>query len=201
MSYTILESQIDSLTKPKGATSPWGPNDAPILIVLGQSNSYGHGTTLPVGEQITTGYANVLTLDRTASSNALYNANVGPSAIVWTGLTTFGRHNIGTNNTGQGAQDHTCHAANQLARLWQAHITAGNTMGLPNLYTILMGWGSQGIDPSLSASSVDRWSPERDATNVESMYPRAVKTLYYAIQNLRNAGRNPRIIAVHWNQC
>ncbi len=200
MSYNIIESQIDSITKPKGTTSPWGPNDAPILIVLGQSNSYGHNTTLPVGEQVTTGYANVLTLDRTASSNALYNANVGASAIAWTGLTTLGKHNIGTSNATLGAQDHTCNAANQFAKSWQAHITAGNTMGLPNLYTILMGWGSQGIDTSLAASGVDRWSPERDATNVESMYPRAVKTLYYAIQNLRNAGKNPRVIAVQWNQ-
>jgi hypothetical protein len=200
MSYNIIASQIDSITKPKGATSPWGPNDAPILIVLGQSNSYGHATTLPAGEQITTAYANVLTLDRTASSNALYNANVGASAIAWTGLTSFGRHNIATTSTALGAQDHTCNAANQLARLWQAHITAGNAMGLPNLYTILMGWGSQGIDASLAASGVDRWSPERDATNVESLYSRSIKTLYYAIQNLRDAGKNPRILAVHWNQ-
>ncbi|WP_261433423.1 hypothetical protein [Serratia quinivorans] len=30
----------------------WGPNDAPVFIVLGQSNSYGHNTLLSASEQI-----------------------------------------------------------------------------------------------------------------------------------------------------
>jgi hypothetical protein len=200
MSYNIKQSVSSALSMPKGSTAAWGPNDAPILIVLGQSNSYGHATTLAAGDQVTTGYTNVFTLDRTASSNALYATNVTTSSIAWTGMTTLGKHNIGTSSSTLGAQDHTCNAANQFAKLWQQHITSGNSMGLPNLYVVLMGWGSQGIDPSLSASGVDRWNPARSTTDVESMYPRAIRTLSSAIENLRAAGKNPRILAVQWNQ-
>jgi hypothetical protein len=200
MSYNITQSVSTALSLPKGSTAAWGPNDAPILIVLGQSNSYGHGTTLAAGDQVSTGYANVKTLDRTASSNALYSTNVTTASIAWTGLTTFGRHNLGTTNNTLGAQDHTCHAGNQLAKLWQQHITAGNALGLPDLHVILLGWGSQGIDPSLAASSVDRWNPARSTTDVESLYPRTIRTISAAIENLRASGKNPRIIGVHWNQ-
>jgi hypothetical protein len=200
MSYNVTQSAAQSLTLPKGSKAPWGPNDAPLFIVLGQSNAYGHATTLAAGDQKTVGYTNVFTLDRTASTNALYATNVTTASIAWTGLTTLGKHNVGTNSASLGAQDHTCNATNQLAKLWQAHITAGNTMGLPNLYVINMSWGSQGIDPSLSASGVDRWNPARSTTDVESLYPRAIRTLSAAVESLRALGKNPRIIAVQWNQ-
>lgn len=181
------------LKTPQGQRNAWGPNDAPIFIVLGQSNSYGHGTTLAAGEQIATPLANVKTL----SKAALYNLTF--SSVNWTGFTTLGDANIGPpDGSSLGSQNHCVNAANEMARQWQAHINAGNAMGLPDLHVILMGWGSQGMH--LTAHVENRWSPDRSATDVESMYPRALKTLRLAIDSLIAQGKNPRILAVQWNQ-
>ncbi|WP_236650475.1 MULTISPECIES: hypothetical protein [Photorhabdus] len=61
--------------------SPWEPNDAPLFIILGQSNSYGHGTQLPQDEEITQGLKNIFTL----SLSEVYSVDF--PAINWTGLT------------------------------------------------------------------------------------------------------------------
>lgn len=180
------------LSVPTGSRTTWGPNDAPILIVMGQSNSYGHNTSLPVGEQITTPMTNVFTLTRAS----LYNLTF--TDVVWSGMTTLGENNIATPaGSALGAQDHTVALSSEFARLWQAHIAGGNSMGLPNLYVIEAGWGSQGI--GFNASN-NRWAPERSSADVESLYPRITKTVRLAIANIKAQGKNPRIIAVHWNQ-
>ena len=182
----------DELAVPPGARADWGPNDAPILIVLGQSNSYGHGTLLPAGEQITTPMPNVFTLSRPS----LYNLTF--TQVSWVGMTTLGEHNIATPaGSTLGAQDHTAHLANEFARLWQAHISAGNALGLPNLRVILAGWGSQGMH---IGASHNRWAPERASSDVESLYHRITRTVRLAIADLKAQGFNPRILAVHWNQ-
>ncbi|WP_254361205.1 hypothetical protein [Photorhabdus heterorhabditis] len=67
----------------------WASNDAPLLIILGQSNSYGHGTQLSLTEQITRGLKNVFTL----SLPEVYSIDF--PAINWTALTSFGNANIG----------------------------------------------------------------------------------------------------------
>ncbi|WP_416776024.1 hypothetical protein ACNFJN_12840 [Xenorhabdus budapestensis] len=114
--------------------SPWKVNDAPLLIVLGQSNSYGHGTQLSSDEAITQGLENVFTL----SLPEVYSVNF--PTIHWTGLTSFGHANIGApSGLPRGNQDHPVNLANRFARHWQDHIDAGNTLSLPDLYVILMG--------------------------------------------------------------
>jgi hypothetical protein len=170
---TGLRSWSDTVYNP--LQSPWGANDAPLLVVLGQSNSYGQGATLAAGEQVTTPYANVLTLDRTLNSNALYSTSVTSSNISWVGLTTLQKHNIAVNDP---TQDHVCNVANQFARSWQTYITSGNNGAvgaLPDLYVILMGWGGQGMDASTAPSN--RWGPDGSASDVESLYPRLMATI------------------------
>ncbi|PQQ23065.1 hypothetical protein [Photorhabdus hindustanensis] len=173
--------------------SPWAPNDAPLFIILGQSNSYGHGTQLPQGEKITQGLKNVFTL----SQPEVYSIDF--PAINWTGLTSFGNANIGTPiGLPIGNQDHPVNVANRFAKLWQGHINRGNALNLPDLYVILMGWGGQGM--YLDNLPNNRWAPERNPCDVESLYPRAIRTLRMAVESLRKLGKNPRILAVHWNQ-
>ncbi|MCW7546393.1 hypothetical protein OO184_00130 [Photorhabdus sp. APURE] len=173
--------------------SQWAPNDAPLFIILGQSNSYGHGTQLPPDEEITQGLKNVFTL----SLSEVYSVDF--PAINWTGLTSFGNANIGAPvGSPSGNQDHSVNAANRFAKLWQDHINQGNALNLPDLYVILMGWGGQGI--YLDNLPDNRWAPERDPSDVESLYPRAIRTLRMTVESLRKLGKNPRILAVHWNQ-
>ncbi|WP_340621959.1 hypothetical protein [Xenorhabdus siamensis] len=171
----------------------WRNNDAPLLIVLGQSNSYGHGTELSSDEAIIQGLENVFTL----SLPEVYSVNF--STINWTGLTSFGHANIGApSGLLRGNQDHPVNLANRFARHWQDHIDAGNTLSLPDLYVVLMGYGGQGM--YLPDIPDNRWAPERDPDDVDSLYPRAVRTLRMAVNSLRKMGKNPRILAVHWNQ-
>lgn len=172
----------------------WGPNDAPVFIVLGQSNSYGHNTLLSASEQIPPpGLTNVFTL----SQYDVYSINF-PS-IRWERLTTLGDANIGTPaGSSLGNQNNPVNAANSLAALWQNHMTTGNALSLPDLYVILMGWGSQGMYQGTTGDN--RWSPDRNKLDVESLYPRALRTLRMAMDSLRTLGKNPRIIAIQWNQ-
>ncbi|CAM3219245.1 hypothetical protein ABLA30_09835 [Xenorhabdus nematophila] len=172
---------------------PWETNDAPLFIILGQSNSYGHGTQLPPNERITQGLNNVFTL----SLPDVYHINV--PAINWVKLTSFGNANIGAPiGLQRGNQDHPYNAANRFAKFWQDHISQGNALNLPDLYVILMGFGGQGM--YLNNPPDNRWAPERDPNDAESLYPRAIRTLRMAVQSLRKIGKNPRILAVHWNQ-
>ncbi|MBI6550490.1 hypothetical protein [Xenorhabdus lircayensis] len=172
---------------------PWEANDAPLFIVLGQSNSYGHRTQLPPDERIIQGLNNVFTL----SLPEVYSINF--PTINWTGLTSLGNANIGTPvGLPRGNQDHPYNAANRFAQFWQEHINRGNALHLPDLYVILIGWGGQGM--YLDNPPDNRWAPERDPKDVESLYPRAIRTLRMAVQSLCKMGKNPRILAVHWNQ-
>ncbi|MDX8000274.1 hypothetical protein FE394_13980 [Xenorhabdus sp. Reich] len=182
-----------TLHSPEIEYRPWESNEAPLLIILGQSNSYGHGTQLPPDERITQGLNNVFTL----SLPEVYSINF--PAINWKGLTSFGDANIGAPvGLPRGNQDHPYNSANRFAKFWQDHINQGNTLNLPNLYVILMGYGGQGM--YLNNPPDNRWAPERDHRDVESLYPRAIRTLRMAVEALRKIGKTPRILAVHWNQ-
>ncbi|MBC8950147.1 MULTISPECIES: hypothetical protein [Xenorhabdus] len=181
------------LHSPETKYPSWKSNDAPLFIILGQSNSYGHGTQLPPNKRITQGLNNVFTL----SLPEVYSTHF--SKIHWTGLTSFGSANIGAPiGLPRGNQDHPYNAANRFAKFWQDHINQGNALYLPDLYVILMGWGGQGM--YLDNSPDNRWAPERDARDVESLYPRVIRTLRMAIHSLRNMGKKTRILAIHWNQ-
>ncbi|MEQ2027613.1 hypothetical protein [Xenorhabdus szentirmaii] len=182
-----------SIHSPKIKCLPWKSNDAPLLIVLGQSNSYGHDTELPPNERITQGLNNVFTLSLADSYSTHF------SAIHWEKLTSFGHANIGAPaGLMRGNQNHPYNAVNRFAKFWQNHINQGNALNLPDLYTVLMGYGGQGM--YLDNPPDNRWAPERDPNDVESLYPRAIRTLRMAVQSLRKIGKNPRILAVHWNQ-
>ncbi|OTA17396.1 hypothetical protein Xvie_01248 [Xenorhabdus vietnamensis] len=181
------------LHSPEMKYPSWESNNAPLFIVLGQSNSYGHGTLLPPDERITQGLDNVFTL----SLPEVYSINF--TTINWTGLTSFGNANIGAPvGLARGNQDHPYNIANRFAKFWQDHIDQGNTLNLPDLYVILMGYGGQGM--YLNNPPDNRWAPERDPKDVESLYPRAIRTLRMTVESLRKMGKNPRILAVHWNQ-
>jgi len=172
----------------------WNENDAPILIVLGQSNSYGHNTLLPPNERIhAPGLKNVFTL----SQSEVYSIDF--SSISWRNLTSSGDANIGTPaGSVLGNQNNPVNSANRFAVLWQNHINSGNDLNLPDLYTVLMGWGSQGMFQG--ATTYNRWSPDRQEADVESLYPRALRTLCMAIDSLQAIGKKPRIISIQWNQ-
>jgi hypothetical protein len=177
-----------------------GPNDAPIFIVLGQSNSYGHGLSTT-----SLSWANVKMLNKTYlttsnvyDANPLIESNINLGATLWTTAT----NNLSNLNTGVNPTDSTYYAVNtfginaatEFAKLWQANRV---TYGLPDLYVVLFGKGSQGM---YLDGQQDGWSPDRDATDSNSLYYRCIRTLTLVIENLKAQGKNPRIIGIHWNQ-
>jgi hypothetical protein len=179
-----------------------GPNDAPIFIVLGQSNSYGHGLSTT-----SLSWANVKMLNKTYltttvanvyDANPLIESNINLGASLWTTAT----NNLSDLNTGVNPTDSTYYAVNtfginaatEFATLWQANRV---TYGLPDLYVVLFGKGSQGM---YLDGQQDGWSPDRDATDSNSLYYRCIRTLSLVIENLKAQGKNPRIIGIHWNQ-
>ncbi|MBQ8508440.1 MAG: hypothetical protein IJ493_00860 [Clostridia bacterium] len=166
-------------------------NDAPILIVLGQSNAHAHATQLPAGERIETPLKNVHGLSR--EFNQYYDID----DVTWSGFTSGGM-NLGET------QDHTCCLANVFAAKWQAAIDAGEQ--LPDLYVIQVSIGGQGI----AEFEVHGWNmwyamrepklkpgpfPEADI----SLYPLTTNILSLAMINLIAAGKRPRVIGLHWN--
>lgn len=177
-----------------------GPNDAPIFIVLGQSNSYGHGLSTT-----SLSWANVKMLNKTYITtsnvynvNPLVKSNIDLGASLWTTAT----NNLSDLNTGTNPTDASYYpvgtfginAATEFAKLWQANRV---TYGLPDLYLLLFGKGSQGM---YLDGQQDGWSPDRDPSDSASLYPRCIKTLTLIIENLKAQGKNPRIIGIHWNQ-
>lgn len=167
-------------------------NDAPILIVMGQSNAHGHGTRLPKEEEINTPLTNVFGLDRQ------YNQAYDLDDVVWSGFTTGGM-NLGET------QDHTYCLMESFARLWQADTDAG--IPLPPLYCIQISIGAQGI-ANEERDGLNMWYKNRprvmktgglDGIDI-SLYPLACQILSLAMKNLRAAGKNPCVIGLHWNQ-
>ncbi len=167
-------------------------NDAPLLIVMGQSNAHAHGTVLPEDQRITTPLKNVYGLDRE------FNQAYGLDDVTWSGFTTHGM-NLGET------QDHTCCLANVFAAKWQKAIDEGAS--LPDLYIIQISVGAQGI-AQFETRGWNMWYPMRDLIlnpgsltecNI-SLYPLATDILSLATMNLIAAGKNPRVIGLHWNQ-
>lgn len=155
-------------------------NDAPILVVLGQSNAYGHGTSLPNNLRNTVGFSNVKGLDRRTHNS------VGISNVIWSNYKTQG-YLIGYS------MDNTYNVIGEFSRMWQNEIDKGTN--LPDLYVIHIGAGSQGI-AEIEKSNCNNWWPGK----AYSLYPLTNVILDKAIKNLRSQGRNSRIIGIHWNQ-
>lgn len=167
-------------------------NDAPLLIVLGQSNAHAHGTMLPECEIIRAPLKNVWGLDRE------YNQAYGLDDVTWTGFTTSGM-NLGET------QDDTCCLANVFAKKWQDAIDGGAS--LPDLYVIQISVGSQGVG-EFEAHGDNMWYAMREPVlepgvlgecNI-SLYPLATEILSLAFMNLTMNGKRPRVIGLHWNQ-
>jgi hypothetical protein len=167
--------------------------DAPILIVFGQSNAHGHKTKLPPGQRMMQPLCNVFGLGR--EKNQAYDL----ADVNWNGFLSHGM-NLGET------QDHTCCLATEFARKWQQQINAGNLLGLPDLYVIQISIGGQGIAAAEKFGNM--WYRERERILIPgrlfkvniSLYPLAVQILDKAVVNLRNVGKNPRVIGLHWNQ-
>lgn len=166
--------------------------DAPLLVVMGQSNAHGHGTKLPQEEQITTPLSGVFGLARTE------NQAYGLTDVTWSGFCTGGM-NLGET------QDHTYCLAESFARKWQAAQDSGEE--LPPLYVVQISIGAQGI-ARVEKNGCNMWYPEREKCmrigSLEgvdiSLYPLATEILSLTVKNLLSAGKQPRVIGVHWNQ-
>lgn len=167
-------------------------NDAPILIVMGQSNAHAHGTRLPENEVIHTPLKNVHGLSR--DFNQFYDL----ADVTWSGFLSGGM-NLGET------QDDTCCLANVFARRWQDAIDAGKD--LPDLYIIQISVGGQGI-AEFEAHGWNMWYPMRElklkpgpfGTCDISLYQLSTEILSLAFMNLITAGKKPRVIGLHWNQ-
>ena len=167
-------------------------NDAPLLIVMGQSNAHAHATRLPEDEIIRTPLKNVHGLSR--EFNQFYDL----TDVTWSGFTTGGM-NLGEN------QDDTCCLANVFAAKWQKAINEG--ADLPDLYVVQISVGGQGI-AEFEVHGWNMWYSMR-APKLKpgvfgvcdiSLYPLATDILSLAVMNLIAAGKKPRIIGLHWNQ-
>lgn len=166
--------------------------DAPLLIVLGQSNAHGHGTHLPQTEWITNPLRNVHGL--ACRENQKYDL----TDVEWSGFVTAGM-NLGET------QDNTYCLAEGFARKWQNAIDDGTK--LPDLYVIQISIGAQGIT-EYELDGLNMWYPNRprimkpsslDGVDI-SLYPLAVQILSLAVKNLKCQGKTPKIIGLHWNQ-
>lgn len=177
-----------------GIEMQFSTNDAPILIVMGQSNALGHGTKLTEKQRITAPLKNVKGL--ACDKNQHYNL----TDVAWSGYTS---HSMNLGET----QDDTCGLATEFARKWQAEIDGGNPFGLPDLYVIQIAIGGMGIH-AFERDGLNMWYPDRPPVmqpglpglvNI-SLYPLATQILKLAVQNLNSAGKTPRILGLHWNQ-
>lgn len=166
-------------------------SDAPILIVMGQSNAHGHATRLSKEEEINTPLTNVYGLSR--EKNQSYDI----ADVEWSPFCTSGM------NLGE-IQDQTCCLAGEFARIWERE---GKEKGLPPLYVIQISIGAQGIHET-EADGLNMWYPKRkkiiqqdgpDGINI-SLYPLACHVLKLAVENLKRSGKRPVVIGLHWNQ-
>lgn len=180
----IIWPPLDDGNSASGSTNTqyqvFGPQDGPILLCFGQSNAGGHGTS---GRTIGP-LANVKVLSRADNINM-------SETVTWVQFTN--RHCLGADYS------NTYNMAGEFAKLWQAHIDAGNENNLPDLYVIWIAWESQGIDDTEQGSN-NRWYIGRSDTNVDSLFHLAKRKIRGAIKDIRSEEKLPRIIALDWNQ-
>lgn len=168
------------------------PQTAPVLLVFGQSNAHGHGTLLPAGERMSVPLKNVWGLDRRE------NQRYGLRRVTWSGYTSGGM-NLGET------QDHTCCLATEFTRLWQRAVDAGRP--LCDLYIVQISIGGQGIAEQ-EKNGCNMWYPRRrpvlvpgDLAHVDiSLYPLAMQILPLVFSELRQRGKKPVVLGLHWNQ-
>lgn len=160
----------------------FSPSDVPILLVFGQSNAHGHAQPMPENERITSPLPNVWGLRQ--PENQSYDL-LQP---VWTHYTSDG------TNLGE-IQEHTLCLPNLFAKLWQERCPP-----LPDLRIIRISIGAQGVTRSFM------WNPDHPKVLIPgplgtvdlALYPLACRVLQSVVRDLRNQGKTPRILALHW---
>lgn len=166
--------------------------DAPVLFVFGQSNAHGNGARLPESEKITEPLANVFGLHRR------YNQAYGLKDVVWSGFVTEGM-NLGET------QDHTYCLAESFAKIWQKKTDEG--WKLPPLYIVQISIGAMGIAEH-ERNGWNMWWRNRTPVMIPgeggvaniSLYPLAIEIMTLVMKNLKNSGKTPHILGLHWNQ-
>ncbi len=161
-------------------------NDAPILVVAGQSNAVGLYGTLNGSELKQFPLKNVWGLDRS-------HEKFGLDDVHW--------ENFRSENMciGDSWNDRPS-LANLFALRWQKAIDSG--ADLPDLYVIFTARGGAGILRE-EHNKMNYWCPYIEhTTDFEhiSLYPIATEIMSLAYMNIKMSGKNPKIIGLHWNQ-
>jgi FG-GAP-like repeat len=187
-----------SIDRPPAADSPLAKpydlaKDAPVLIVLGQSNAVGWTNPMDGAER-----KNCTYLSNVRGLNYNSNHSLTMTDVIWDNF-SCGDHNLASGGYNSGW---AYHLAGEFAKRWQAQITASardpKLIKLPDLYVIQIAWGGQGFRPEDGAEN--RWWIDRNRSDIDSLHPFTQRVLALAFQNLIKAGKNPRVIGLHWNQ-
>ncbi|MFD5083400.1 RICIN domain-containing protein [Kitasatospora sp. NPDC058406] len=162
-------------------------HDAPVLIVLGQSNAGGWVAPITDAADVT----QCRSLSHVRGLNRTNNQQAGMTQATWSPYTCSGsnlgeEHNHGLNYS----------VASATALRWERAVKAG--AALPDLHVIHLAWGSQGVQGN--EPTRNKWWPDRNPADAESLFPRAVNTIANGLRALREAGRQPRVVGIHWNQ-
>ena len=160
---------------------------AAVLFISGQSNATAHHQFLAEEDRVYEPMKNVWSLDRNP------NQSFDITDVTWSGWTSMGK-NLGES------QDHTASLAYFVAKKWQAAIDAGKD--LPDLYIVQVSIGSQGIINGM-------WNRDKERVIKPGILGEADISLLslslhinnLAMQNLKNAGKNPEVIGWHWLGC
>ncbi|MEE1825219.1 discoidin domain-containing protein [Streptomyces sp. BE20] len=161
--------------------------DAPVLIVLGQSNAVGWTATMKNPADL----AQCASFSHVKGLNRQGNLTVGATQATWSPYTCTGS-NLGAEwNSGR-----TYNVASVTAMRWERAINAG--AALPDLNVIHVGWGNQGMQGTDGGNN--RWWPDRDPTQIDSLHQLTLNTIGNGLRALQEAGKRPRVIGMHWNQ-
>ncbi|MED7952044.1 discoidin domain-containing protein [Streptomyces sp. BE303] len=161
--------------------------DAPVLIVLGQSNAVGFGAYMnDAADRAQCGsFSHVKGLNRQP------NLAVGATAATWSPYTCRG-----TNLGYEFNNGYSYNVASVTALRWERAVNAG--AALPDLNVIHVAWQGQGTQETDGTSN--RWWPDRDPTQADSLHQLTLNTIGNALRALQEAGKRPRVIGMHWNQ-
>ncbi len=183
-------------------------NEVALLIETGQNNATAFGTTMSTALAAGS-MPNVKGLARSNNfSFTMGNVTWSPyefTATATTGASLFdlGRGDTGTDagNANGSMKKGTTSIATEFARSWQAHITAGNAKGLPDLYIVRVTWPGNGIGQSNNSYNHWRVTGVNPTTTDINKAPYFTKyVLQKTIANLKAMGKKVRIIGNLWLQ-
>jgi hypothetical protein len=160
-----------------------------LIIETGQSNAESvadmGATPLPT-------MSNVKGLARAS------NLSITQSDVTWDTFAAGDTFSLGRPSYGTGKTS----IVTEFARNWQYHITAGNALGLPDLYVVRVPWSGQGIGLN-SDSANARWNvlgANTAALTVENLAYFTQFIVQQAVNNLVRAGKSVRVIGNVWVQ-